>query len=104
MGHRRRAWVAALSARRGRLAARRGTLVAALVAALVASLALAGEAHAAGLAFSDPFALPGSPPAANGLPGGEPSLVFDPSGDGHAYSVAPGGDDTKGVGFWASTD
>ena len=93
MGRHRRAWVAAPSARRG-----------SLVAALLASLALVGEAHAAGLAFSDPFALPGSAPGANGLPGGEPSLVFDPSGDGHAYSVAPGGDERTGVGFWASTD
>ena len=37
------------------------------------------------------------------MQGGEPSLAFDPSGDGHLYSVAPGGAD-KGVNFWGSAD
>jgi hypothetical protein len=47
--------------------------------------------------------------------GGEPSLAFDPSGNGSVYVVAPqgiptganlllGGAVTKGIGFWASHD
>ena len=74
-----------------------------LIALLSASVLLApATAHA--LQYSDPVPMPNSPPADGGLPGGEPSFVFDPSGDGHAYVVAPGGDGTVGVGFWSSTD
>jgi len=96
MGHRRRA-----NARVAAPAPPRATLVAALLA--VVALAGATTAHADGLAFADPSALPGSPPGGP-FPGGEPSLGFDPSGDGHAYSVAPGGDGRRGVAFWASSD
>src|SRR5436190_21805685 len=66
-------------------------------------LATTGTAGAA-LKFSDPVALPKSLPADNQLQGGEPSLAFDPSGDGHLYSVAPGADGSNGVGFWGSAD
>jgi hypothetical protein len=61
-----------------------------------------GVASAA-LTFSDPAALPKSLPQDHQMQGGEPSMAFDPSGDGHLYAVAPGGED-KGVNFWASPD
>src|SRR3954453_9378144 len=60
-------------------------------------------AATAALNLSDPVALPKSLPQAHQMQGGEPSLAFDPSGDGHLYSVAPGGED-KGINFWASPD
>jgi hypothetical protein len=74
-----------------------------LLAAL-AALALLAPAGAHALQYSPPAPLPNSPPADGGLPGGEPSFVFDPSADGHAYIVAPGGDGAVGVAFWSSTD
>jgi hypothetical protein len=58
-------------------------------------------AASAALTFSDPVALPKSLPQAHQMQGGEPSMAFDPSGDGHLYAVAPGGED-QGVNFWAS--
>ncbi len=73
-------------------------------ALLVVLLGLVVPSSALALSYPDPAPMPGSPPAKGGLPGGEPSFVFDPSGDGHAYVAAPGGDGSKGVGFWSSAD
>src|SRR5207247_1174113 len=78
-------------------------LLAVLAVALTAST---GTAWAA-FNFTDPVALPKSLPDAKGnteMQGGEPSLAFDPSGDGHLYSVAPGGQGPGGVNFWGSAD
>src|SRR4051794_33607684 len=72
-----------------------------LLVTVVALLAIP-TATASALTMSDPAALPGSLPGPNQMQGGEPSLAFDPTGDGHLYSVAPGGNDNKGVNFWAS--
>lgn len=72
--------------------------------ALLAAALLAVPSSAAALQYSVPTPLPNSPPADDGLYGGEPSFVFDPSGDGHAYVVAPGGDGALGVSFWSSND
>jgi hypothetical protein len=73
---------------------------------LVTVVALASiptaAAHAA-LTFSEPAPLPGSLPQDHQMQGGEPSMAFDPTGDGHLYAVAPGGED-QGVNFWASPD
>lgn len=60
-------------------------------------------AHAA-ISFTDPAALPRSLPGDKQLPGWEPSLAFDPAGDGHFYAVAPGGEEGKGAAFWGSAD
>src|SRR5215216_2669343 len=68
---------------------------------VVAGMLLPTTAASAALTFSDPAALPKSLPQDHQMQGGEASLAFDPSGDGHLYSVAPGGED-KGVNFWAS--
>jgi hypothetical protein len=57
----------------------------------------------ADLTFGTPAPLPKSLPQDHQMQGGEPSLAFDPNGDGHLYSVAPGGED-KGINFWASPD
>lgn len=70
----------------------------------VVAAALVLTASASALTLSDPVALPGSLPGAKQMQGGEPSLAFDPTGDGHLYAVAPGGNDNKGVNFWASPD
>src|SRR3954464_5677432 len=61
------------------------------------------SAASAALTFSGPAPLPKSLPGDHQMQGGEPSLAFDPTGDGHLYAVAPGGED-KGVNFWASAD
>src|SRR3954452_25087492 len=71
-----------------------------LVTVVAVALVPTGAASAA-LTFSDPAALPKSLPQAHQMQGGEPSMAFDPTGDGHLYAVAPGGED-KGVNFWAS--
>jgi hypothetical protein len=71
--------------------------------AVVAVVSLPTATATAALNLSDPVALPKSLPQAHQMQGGEPSLAFDPSGDGHLYSVAPGGED-KGINFWASPD
>lgn len=65
--------------------------------------ALSGTAQAS-VSFTDPAALPKSLPGPDQLQGGEPSLAYDPSGDGHLYSVAPGADGSNGVSFWGSAD
>src|SRR3954453_17889543 len=61
------------------------------------------SAASAALTFSGPAPLPKSLPGDHQMQGGEPSMAFDPTGDGHLYAVAPGGED-KGVNFWASAD
>jgi hypothetical protein len=86
-------------------------------AALLAPAAAAPAAQADGLSFSPPLLLPHGDP--NGNPhygGGEPSLGFDPAGDGHVYvtapqgipsaagSVADGAASMTGVAYWASAD
>src|SRR3954454_3318009 len=93
-------------------------------------LLLPGVAAAAPLQFSPPLLLPhGDPTKPDYLSGGEPSLAFDPAGDGHVYVTAPqfiptGADSAcnqinkdlglpficspthspTGIGFWASDD
>ena len=79
----------------------------------LAALALPASASA-GVAFSPPQQLPhGDPTAHPFYSGGEPSIAFDPSGDGHVYVTAPQGIPTKagsvvgsdadqGVSAWAS--
>src|SRR6476469_6111796 len=67
--------------------------------------------------FANPSRLPnGDPNAHPYFSGGEPSIAFDPAGDGHVYVTAPQriptaagggqvtGDPTTGIGFWASGD
>jgi hypothetical protein len=93
----------------------------ALLATFVSVLVLApGGARAADQLFAPAILLPhGDPDDEAQRPfyaGGEPSLAFDPSGDGHAYVTAPIGipavagrlvdPDSAGVGvsFWASSD
>src|SRR3954447_18653217 len=50
----------------------------------------AGVALAEGLAYTAPLQLPhGDPTKPDYLSGGEPSLAFDPNGDGHVYVTAP---------------
>ena len=64
---------------------------------------LLSTGSAAALTFSGATPLPKSLPQDHQMQGGEPSMAFDPSGDGHLYAVAPGGED-KGVNFWASAN
>ena len=85
---------------------------------LSAALLLAGAASAAAaLTFTPPVQLPHGDPAQHPFyPGGEPSIAFDPAGDGHVYVTAPQGiptaagsvagvsDSAQGVVFWASAD
>jgi hypothetical protein len=73
---------------------------------------------AAGVGFGPPQLLAHGDPGAHPYwSGGEPSLTFDPSGDGHAYVTAPqfiptavdhalgeGPDAGVGVGVWSSAD
>src|SRR4051812_38008342 len=72
-----------------------------LLMAALAALAFASVAAAADVQFSQPLKLPNSKPDGP-LAGGEPSVAFDPTGDGHVYADAPGG--PSGVSFWASDD
>src|SRR5690349_20150659 len=72
-----------------------------LLVTVVAVALIPTSAASAALTFSDPAALPKSLPQDHQMQGGEPSMAFDPTGDGHLYAVAPGGED-KGVNFWAS--
>ena len=78
-------------------------------------LALAAPASAD--LFANPTRLPnGDPKAHPYFSGGEPSIAFDPNGDGHVYVTAPQriptaagggqvtGDPTTGIGFWGSGD
>ena len=78
--------------------------------------AAAGPAAAGSLSFTPPQQLPhGNPQAHPYYSGGEPSIAFDPSGDGHVYVTAPqgipavvgavaGADASQGVAFWGSAD
>src|SRR4051794_19912826 len=77
-----------------------------VLAALAATLGFAGSAQA--LDFTSPQQLPK-------WGGGEPSLAFDPSGNGDTYVTAPQGIPSalgglvglpadKGVGYWGSHD
>src|SRR3954447_1560379 len=61
------------------------------------------SAASAALTFSDPAALPKSLPQDHQMPGGGPSLAFDPRGGAPLGGAAPGGEE-KGVNFWASAD
>src|SRR4051812_18351685 len=77
-----------------------------VVTLLAVALAASTGTAWADLNFTDPLPLPKSTPDDKGkteMQGGEPSLAFDPAGDGHFYAVAPGGND-KGVNFWGSSD
>jgi hypothetical protein len=80
-------------------------------------LVAAGTAHAGSLSFETPQLLPHGDPAQHPYAGGgEPSIAFDPSGDGHVYVTAPQGipaaangiaglsDSNTGIGFWGSAD
>jgi hypothetical protein len=84
---------------------------------VVLSLAAAGSllAGTALAAAPVPAASWSTPYALSKWAGGEPSVAFDPSGNGKVYVVAPqgipsgansalGGTATKGIGFWASGD
>jgi hypothetical protein len=78
--------------------------------------AAAGPAAAGSLSFTSPQQLPHGNPAQHPYyGGGEPSIAFDPSGDGHVYVTAPqgipavvgsvaGADASQGVAFWGSAD
>src|SRR3954454_11431541 len=81
----------------------RGSRVVRGAALIVAGAMLVLTSSASALTLSDPAALPKSLPQEHQQQGGEPSMAFDPTGDGHLYAVAPGGED-KGVNFWASPD
>jgi hypothetical protein len=91
---------------------RKTSLLVLSVAVLGGTAATAGAARPAPLAWTTPYKL--GPWA-----GGEPSVAFDPSGNGSVYIVAPQGipsgagvllnalgspSGTKGIGFWASHD
>jgi hypothetical protein len=94
----------------------RSLLFLALAAALWA-IGAGEPALAAGLSFTPPAQLPHGDPAQKPFyGGGEPSIAFDPSGDGHVYVTAPqgiptavgaalgAGDSAQGVVFWGSGD
>src|SRR5436190_17029187 len=72
-----------------------------LVLACLAALLLAAPALAESPVFTAPLKLPKSKPEGP-LAGGEPSVAYDPTGDGHVYADAPGG--SSGVSFWGSSD
>jgi len=73
----------------------------ALLLAALAVLLASGTALAESPVFTPPLKLPGSKPEGM-LSGAEPSVAYDPTGDGHVYADAPGG--PQGVSFWASRD
>src|SRR3954452_1777080 len=103
--------------RAGRATIRRMTFRALLSLGLAALLVAAGadSALADGLQVGAPPLLPpGTPNKPDYLSGGEPSIAFDPNGDGHLYVTAPEfvpaalnttfgiTDGRKGVAYWAS--
>jgi hypothetical protein len=85
---------------------------------IVVSAFLAPAAHAGSLAFGPLDQLPNGDPTHHPYwSGGEPSIAFDPSGDGHVYVSAPqfiptavdhalgaGPDSATGAAAWASSD
>ncbi|MGZ6641220.1 MAG: hypothetical protein ACXVFT_05205 [Solirubrobacteraceae bacterium] len=84
---------------------------------LAAACLLALAAPASADLFANPTRLPNGDPKAHPFyGGGEPSIAFDPSGDGHVYVTAPQGiptalgsaagvsDSAQGVAFWGSGD
>jgi hypothetical protein len=88
-----------------------------LAVALVFGALAAPTAQAGSLKFSNPVQLPhGDPDAHPYYTGGEPSIAFDPAGDGHVYVTAPEsipalllqplgiGDATAGIAYWTSDD
>src|SRR3954452_18403522 len=77
---------------------RTGTLIVTLAALAVIATAPAAAQQPR---FSEQIKLPASKPDGQ-LAGGEPSVAYDPTGDGHVYADAPGG--PSGVSFWASAD
>jgi hypothetical protein len=99
-----------------------GTALSALAVLFACAFALLGAlgasaARAGALSFSPPLALPDSNPGVHPFyAGGEPSLAFDPNGDGHVWvsspqslpsvlnSVAGSSDATQGVVVWGSGD
>src|SRR5256885_11381174 len=72
-----------------------------LLLTVLGTLALSGSALAQTPVFTPPLKLPHSKPE-GAFAGGEPSVAYDPTGDGHVYADAPGG--PQGVSFWASAD
>jgi hypothetical protein len=88
-----------------------------VLAAALPAIGTGEPALAAGLSFTPPVQLPHGDPAQKPFyGGGEPSIAFDPSGDGHVYVTAPQGiptaagaalgvsDSAQGVVFWGSGD
>jgi len=85
---------------------------------IIVSAFLAPAAHAGSLAFGPLNQLPNGDPTHHPYwSGGEPSIAFDPSGDGHVYVSAPqfiptavdhalgaGPDSATGAAAWASSD
>jgi hypothetical protein len=88
----------------------------AAVAVAAVLLIPAAGASGAGLSFTTPAQLPhGDPSGTPYYGGGEPSVAFDPNGDGHVYVTAPQGipaavggilgvGSSAGVAYWASDD
>src|SRR4051794_7543798 len=88
------------------------------LATAAAALALTAPAAHAQLAFGPPQQLQhGDPKTHPYYSGGEPSIAFDPNGDGHVYVTAPqfiptgldnavgqGPDSNVGVSVWSSSD
>src|SRR4051794_34479031 len=76
-----------------------------LATTMACGAALAATATAAPLAWSPAAALPGSPPTGTAR-GGEPSLAFDPSGNGWVYITTPDrrAGSAPGVHLWRSSD
>jgi hypothetical protein len=89
-----------------------------IVFAVAAVLAFAAPSAHADLAFGPPQQLQhGDPNAHPYYSGGEPSIAYDPNGDGHVYVTAPqfiptgvdnavgaGPDSNVGVSVWSSSD
>src|SRR4051794_16611134 len=74
---------------------------AALVLLAAVAVLVTDTARAETPVFTPPLKLPNSKPE-GALAGGEPSVAYDPTGDGHVYAAAPGG--SNAVSFWASRD
>jgi hypothetical protein len=77
-------------------------MVRACALAVLIALTSAATALAADPVFTPQLRLPSSPPDGQ-LTGAEPSVGYDPTGDGHVYVDAPRGLG-GGTSFWASAD